>query len=191
MSEAIETAETTADDVSDPDLGEHLLGNVDAPVTVLEYGDYECPYCAAAAPILHKLVDQSDGQVRLIFRNFPLFEVHPYALTAALAAESTVPSGHFWDMHALLFKKQIRLTDPDLRLYAEHVGADPALATGEAAQRFAPKVQADYAAGIADGTLGTPTLLINGTPYAGRLELPALQRATGMSRSAGARGGPR
>jgi protein-disulfide isomerase len=164
---------------------EHVLGDVDAPVTVLEYGDYECPYCAGAAPVLRALVEQSGGQLRLVFRNFPLFEVHPHALTAALAAESTVASGSFWAMHALLFQKQNRLSDPDLRLYAEHVGADPALATGYAAQQFAPKVQADYAAGVSDGTRSTPTLFIDGSPYAGRIELPALQRATGMSRAPG------
>lgn len=166
---------------------EHVLGDPDAPVTVLEYGDYECPYCAGATPVLHSLVEESGGRVRLVFRNFPLFEVHPHALTAALAAESTVASGAFWDMHRLLFQKQNRLSDPDLRLYAEHVGADPELATGDAAQQFAPKVQADYAAGVADGTQSTPTLLIDGVPYAGRIELAALQRATGSARMAGAR----
>lgn len=176
-----------------PGVVEHVLGDVDAPVTVLEYGDYECPYCAGAAPVLHTLVAESEGRVRLVFRNFPLFEVHPHALTAALAAESTVGAGAFWAMHAMLFQKQNRLSDPDLRLYAEHVGADPELATGEAAQQFAPKVQADYAAGVADGALGTPTLFIDGVPYAGRLELAPLQRATGSSRPAGLgrRRGPR
>lgn len=183
--------ETAADPA--PELVEHVLGEVGAPVTVLEYGDYECPYCAGAAPVLRELVQQSDGRVRLIFRNFPLFEVHPHALTAALAAESTVGSGVFWAMHDLLFQKQNRLSDADLRLYAEHVGADPGLATGEAAQQFAPKVQADYAAGIADGTRSTPTLFIDSTPYGGRIELAALQRATGTSRSsrAGQGRGPR
>ena len=175
MSDPLVVSATSAEPV------EHVLGDVGAPVTVLEYGDYECPYCAGAAPVLRALVEQSDGLVRLIFRNFPLFEVHPHALTAALAAESTVASGSFWAMHAMLFQKQNRLGDPDLRLYAEHVGADPALATGDAAQRFAPKVQADYAAGVAAGTQATPTLFIDDSPYAGRIELPALQRATGLS----------
>src|SRR3981189_85167 len=87
---------------------EHILGNVDAPISVLEYGDYECPYCAGAAPVLRQLVEESDGLVRLVFRNFPLFEVHPHALIAALAAESTVSAGVFWDMHKLLFKRQDR-----------------------------------------------------------------------------------
>ena len=160
---------------------DHVFGNVDAPVTVLEYGDYQCPYCAGAAPVLRRLVEESDGQVRLIFRNFPLFEIHEYALTAALAAESTTAAGVFWDMHHVLFKKQDRLEDAFLRHYAEAVGADPELATGEAAQQFAPKVQDDYATGVASGIGGTPSLLINDTPYGGRIDLPDLRRATSLT----------
>lgn len=161
---------------------EHVLGDPAAPVTLLEYGDYECPYCAGAAPVLRRLVAESAGRVRLVFRNFPLFTIHRYALTAALAAESTTAAGVFWEMHALLFRKQDRLDDGNLRRYAAHVGADPELAAGEPAQRFAPKVQADYAAAVRDGARGTPTLFIDGMPYTGRADLAALRRATGLSR---------
>jgi protein-disulfide isomerase len=171
----------------DPTMVEHMRGDPLASVTVLEYGDYECPYCAAAAPVLRELVDRSEGQVRLVFRNFPLFEVHPHALVAALAAESTTASGHFWEMHYLLFEQQARLTDFDLRKYAEHVGSDPDLATGDAAQAYAGKVAADYASGIQCGVAGTPTLFINGEAYLGRVELNALQRATGTSGPQGRR----
>jgi protein-disulfide isomerase len=167
----------------DPTMVEHVRGDSLATITVLEYGDYECPYCAAAAPVLRELVDQSDGRVRMVFRNFPLFEVHPHALIAALAAESTTASGKFWDMHYLLFQEQARLNDFDLRKYALHVGSDPDLAVGEPAQAFAGKVQADYAAGIECGVAGTPTLFIQGEPYLGRVELGALQRATGTLRT--------
>lgn len=192
---------TTSEEVSVPPVAavppapvwiEHVLGNPEAPITVLEYGDYECPYCAAAAPVLRALIDSSDGQARLVFRNFPLYEVHPHALVAALAAESTAQAGPtaFWKMHKLLFEKQDRLTDRDLRSYAEHVGADPDLAVGDAAQVFAGKVRADYAAGIEAGVEGTPTLFINDSAYSGRIDLAALQRATGLSgrRTAGVRG---
>jgi protein-disulfide isomerase len=162
----------------------HILGNVAAPITVVEFGDYECPYCAGAAPILRDLVDSSDGRVRLVWRNFPLFEVHPHALTAALAAESSAVSGGeqvFWVMHAKLLVHQARLTDADLRLYAAAVGADPEIATGQAAQQFATIVQSDYAAGIDAGVSATPTLFIDGVGYEGRIELSALRRATGLS----------
>jgi protein-disulfide isomerase len=163
---------------------EHVLGEVDAPVTVVEFGDYECPFCAGAAPVLRELVSSSAGRVRLVFRNFPLFEVHPHALTAALAAESTAASGGekvFWTMHEKLFVHQTRLSDIDLKLYAKAVGADPELAVGEAAQQFAPIVQADYQAGLDAGVAGTPTLFIDGAPYSGRIDLPSLRRATGQS----------
>ncbi len=166
-----------------PQAERHVLGERGAPVTVVEYGDYECPYCAGAAPILRELVSTSQGRVRLVFRNFPLFEVHPHALTAALAAESTAASGGesaFWAMHFKLFAHQARLSGPDLRLYAEAVGADPDLAVGDAAQQFAPIVQADYASGLEAGVSATPTLFVDGVAYDGRLDLGALQRATGL-----------
>jgi protein-disulfide isomerase len=159
----------------------HVLGNPEAPITVVEFGDYECPYCAGAAPILRNLVEQSEGQVRLVFRNFPLFETHSFALVAALAVESTTGSGFFWQMHEHVFKKQAHLDDDHLRQYAADVGADPELATGAAAQQFAPIVQADYAAGVELGVHGTPTLFINDVPYIDRVELGALQKATGTS----------
>lgn len=161
----------------------HHLGAADASVRVVEFGDFECPYCAGAAPVLRELVEGSQGRVRLVFRNFPLFEVHPHALTAALAAESAAASGGndvFWKMHDELFAHQARLTDADLRTYAAAVGADPELAAGGPAQRFAPVVQADYAAGLAAGVSATPTLFIDGQPYDGRVQVADLRRATGL-----------
>jgi protein-disulfide isomerase len=162
----------------------HVLGNPDARVCVIEFGDFECPYCAGAAPVLRELVETSEGQVRLIYRNFPLFEVHPPALTAALAAESVAASAGepaYWTMHDKLFAHQARLNDVDLLLYATALGGDPDLATGDGAQRFAPIVQADYAAGLEAGVVGTPTLFIDGLIYDGRVEVPALRRATGIA----------
>ena len=186
-----------ADDITDPVLRErverylsspvtHVLGNPDARTCVIEFGDFECPYCAGAAPVLRELVASSDGQVRLIYRNFPLFEVHPHALTAALAAESvaaTAGEDAYWRMHEKLFAHQARLIDPDLRLYAESLGGAPELATGAAAQRFAPIVQADYAAGLEVGVAATPTLFIDGQPYEGRVEVGELRHATGLNGS--------
>ncbi|UQX88849.1 DsbA family protein [Jatrophihabitans telluris] len=161
----------------------HVYGSPDAPLCIVEFGDYECPYCAGVAPVLQELVDSSDGRIRLIFRNFPLFEVHPHALTAALAAESVNASAGaeaFWRMHHKLFQHQARLTDADLRLYASSVGGDPDQAVGDTAQQFAPIVQADYAAGLQAGVSATPTLFIDGTAYEGRLDLNSLRRASGL-----------
>ncbi len=176
--------------MSDIRPDDHVLGDPAAPVTVLEYGDYECPYCAAAAPVLRRLVAEGDGVVRLVFRNYPLPDVHPYALTAALAAEGAADQGAFWPMHELLFARQDRLTDADLRAHAAELGLDGDRLVGEAAQRFGDKVEADFAAGLADGVPGTPTLFVNGVLFQGRPELAALRRAVAAAGSgSGAYGG--
>ena len=164
-----------------PDVADHVLGNPDAPVTLLEYGDYECPYCAAAAPVLRQVVTESDGRVRLLFRNFPLPSVHPFALTAALAAEAAGEQGAFWPMHELIFARQDRLDDAALRAYAEELGLDGDLVVGEPAQVFGDKVEKDFAAGLEGGVGGTPTVFIDGRLYSGRVEAGALRRAIGST----------
>gem|GEM_PF-655570 len=152
-------------------------GDADAPVVLVEYGDFQCPYCAQAAPVLHELIESEGALVRYEFRHFPVFEIHPYALTAALAAEAAHAYGRFWEMHDLLFAHQDRLKDVDLRMRAERLGLDPDLVVGDAAQPYGDAVEADYERGVAEGVRGTPTLLINGQMFRGRPELPALRRA--------------
>ncbi len=171
---------------SDPD--EHVYGDAAAPVTLVEYGDYECPYCAAAAPVLRQLVEESEGRIRLVFRNFPLADRHPYALTAALAAEAAGAQGAFWPMHHLLFERQDRLRDVALRAYAEQLGLDGDRVVGEPAQQFADKVEADFEAGLAADVPGTPTIFIDGRLYAGRVEIGALRRAVNGRLAAGGSG---
>jgi protein-disulfide isomerase len=176
--------------VSAPEVPDHVLGNQAAPVTLLEYGDYECPYCAAAAPVLRHVVEDSGGQVRLVFRNFPIADRHPYALTAALAAEAAGAQGAFWEMHELLFARQDRLDDAALRAYADELGVDGSLVVGEPAQVFGDKIEADFAAGLDAGVGGTPTVFIDGRLWSGRVEAGALRRAigTGASNGSGADG---
>jgi protein-disulfide isomerase len=174
--------------VSADDGTEHVLGNPDAPVTVLEYADFECPYCAAAAPVLRQLVEESQGQIRLVFRHFPLARNHPHALTAALAAEAAGAQGAFWPMHDLLFARQDRLSDVALRAYAEELGLDGSRVVGAAAQQFAGKVAADFEQALADEVAGTPTVVVDGQLFSGRVELAALRRAAGLTGS-GADGG--
>ncbi|MDI1462735.1 DsbA family protein [Catellatospora sp. KI3] len=159
------------------DLDRHWYGAVDAPITLVEYGDFECPYCGAAAPVLRRLVDTSGGMVRLVYRHFPLFDSHPFALTAALAAEAA--GDRFWQMHDLLFAHQNRLTDADLDEYAHLIGAGPV--TGAAAQEHRPGVEADYASGVEAGVRGTPTLFADGRLYQGKVDLNALRSALGIS----------
>jgi protein-disulfide isomerase len=160
------------------DLNRHVYGEAGAPITVVEYGDFECPYCGAAAPVLRSLVDGSGGRVRLVYRHFPLFTVHPFALTAALAAEAA--GDRFWPMHDQLFAHQHRLTDADLAEYGRRVGAGEVV--GEAAQRFRPAVEADYAEGGAAGVRGTPTLFVDERPYDGRVGVKELRSALKLGR---------
>jgi len=158
------------------DLDRHVYGSADAPVRIVEYGDFECPHCRAAAPVLRKLVDGSAGAVALVWRHFPLFTVHAFALTAALAAEAS--GERFWQMHDELFAHQERLTDADLAGYAQRIGAGDVV--GAAAQAFQPAVEADYRSGVAAGVRGTPTLFIAGERYTGRVKLGDLRAALGL-----------
>lgn len=162
-------------------LVDHVRGALDAPVTLIEYGDFECPYCAAAKPVLDEVVAGSDGGVRLIFRNFPLFELHPYALTAALAAEAAAAHGEFWRMHDILFAHQTRLSDWDLAKYATKLGLDGATVIGDLAQPYGDKVEADFALAVASGVQGTPTVFINDRLYEGRFDVAGLRRAVAQA----------
>jgi protein-disulfide isomerase len=157
--------------------GAHVLGDPAAPVTIVEFGDLECPYCAAAAPVLRDVVASSEGRVRLVFRHFPLFEIHPYALTAALAVEAADAQGRFWDMQSALFEHQDRLDDAGLAERAEELGLDGAAVVGDAAQQFAGAVQRDYEAALALGVQGTPTVLVDGVRYRGRVTRDGLEAA--------------
>jgi protein-disulfide isomerase len=127
--------------------------------------------------VLHELVDGSDGAVALVWRHFPLFTVHPFALTAALAAEAS--GERFWQMHDMLFAHQDRLTDADLAAYAERIGARDVV--GAPAQAFRPAVEADYRSGVAAGVRGTPTLFVGGQRYEGRVRLTDLRTALGLA----------
>jgi protein-disulfide isomerase len=160
------------------DLDRHVYGRRDAPITVVEYGDFECPYCRSAAPVLRQLIDGSGGRARLVWRHFPLFRDHPFALTAALATEAS--GDRFWAMHDQIFANQSHLTDADLARYAAEIGAGDVV--GDAAQRFRPAVEADYAAAVEAGVRGTPTLFVDGRLYSGRVEVGALRSPLGLDR---------
>nr|MDT0666486.1 thioredoxin domain-containing protein [Micromonospora sp. DSM 115978] len=118
-----------------------------------------------------------------VFRHFPLYDVHPFALTAALAAEAAGAFGKFWEMHDLLFAHQDMLADYKLKYYAERVGVDGDLVVGDAAQRYGDAVEFDYAQGVELGVRGTPTLFVNGVAYRDRVELSALRKATTSRRA--------
>lgn len=154
---------------------DHFLGPADAPVTLLEYGDYECPDCGRAYPMLKILNERFAGKLRFAFRHFPQYTVHRHASSAAQAAEAAGAQGKFWPMHDLLYQNQQGLEPPDLTHYALRAGLevykfDSALSSGT----YANRVEADYAGGVSSGVKGTPTLFINGCRYTGPMELGPL-----------------
>jgi protein-disulfide isomerase len=156
----IQKTPITADDWS--------LGSPEAPVTLLEYGDFECPYCAMARPVLEGLVAEYPDTIRLVFRHFPITTIHPHAFMAAEAAEAAGAQGKFWEMHDTLFTHQQLLEFENLRWYAKQIGLDVARFVQEMrAHIYQEKVRRDFRRGIQDGVNGTPTIFINGLRYDG------------------------
>jgi protein-disulfide isomerase len=157
------------------DNRDHIRGPQTAPVTLTEYGDYQCPYCGQAHAILQALMGTVGDQVRLVFRNFPLQTVHPDAELAAEAAEAAGAQGLFWEMHDMLYENQSRLSEPDLFSYAASLGLDmDRFAADLAAHRFEPRVREDFASGVRSGVNGTPTFFINGLRHDGPWDLESL-----------------
>jgi protein-disulfide isomerase len=147
---------------------DHIAGSDDAPVTLVEYGDYECPYCGMAYPIVKAAQRELGGQLRFVFRNFPLAEVHPHARHAAQAAEAAGAQGKFWEMHDMLFEHQQALEDADLVRYGEMLGLDAVrLARELDAGTYAKRVRDDFRSGVRSGVNGTPTFFVNGERYEG------------------------
>jgi protein-disulfide isomerase len=157
---------------------DHVQGPAKAPVTLLEYGDYECPYCGEAYPIVKALQERLGDQMRLVFRNFPLGEAHPHAEHAAEAAEAAAVQGKFWEMHDLLYENQDALEDEDLVRYAKALGLDlPRFVKEMAAHAYAVRVRDDFRSGVRSGVNGTPTFFVNGARHDGPFDLRSLLAA--------------
>ncbi|MGH7652813.1 MAG: DsbA family protein, partial [Gemmatimonadaceae bacterium] len=147
---------------------DHTIGSGTAPVTLVEYGDFECPHCGRAHPIVQSVRRFMDDRLRFVFRHFPLSEAHPHAEHAAEAAEAAGAQGRFWEMHDMLFDHQDALEDEDLEMYAAKIGIDPHRVARElAAATYAKRIRADFRSGIRSGVNGTPTFFINGVRYDG------------------------
>jgi protein-disulfide isomerase len=143
---------------------DHILGPVRAPVTVVEYGDFECPNCRQAAPAVKILMARFAERVRFVYRHFPLEGVHPHALQAALAAETAGAQGKFWPMHDLLFESQSHLKLPQLRSYAERLELDMARYDADmAAQLYLQRVREHIVSGEKSGVRSTPAFFVDGT----------------------------
>jgi protein-disulfide isomerase len=157
---------------------DHVFGDDNAPVTVVEYGDYECPHCAAAQPALAQILQHFGDQVRFVYRHFPLVEVHPVAGPAAEAAEFAGSRGLFWQMHQSIFANQPRLSVPLLISLAAQLKLSPVdLRDALAAGTFAPKVQGDFITGVRSGVNGTPTFFVNGVRHDSPYGVAALASA--------------
>ena len=172
---ATRTAATLVVPVSDSD---HIDGPADAPVTLVEYGDYECPYCGQAYVILQQLKELFGDQLRVVYRHFPLATIHPHAQSAAEAAEAAGAQGRFWDMHNLLFENQHALEDDDLEAYAADIGLDLARFTHDmTGHRHAARIRDDVYGGIRSGVNGTPAFFINESRYDGAYDANSLGAA--------------
>lgn len=147
---------------------DHSDGPETAPITLVEYGDFECPYCGRAYPIVKALQEQLGDQLRFVFRNFPIREAHPHAEKAAESAEAASEQDRFWEMHDTLFENQRRLRDSDLVDYATRLGLDVTQFTSELQSGiYEEKVQEDFMSGARSGVNGTPTFFINGERWDG------------------------
>jgi protein-disulfide isomerase len=157
---------------------DHIQGPAEAAVTLVEYGDYECPYCGAAYPIIKEVQERMGKRLRFVFRNFPISTSHPHAEQAAEAAEAAAAQGRFWEMHDLLYENQQRLGDEDLRAYADELGLDVGPFDQALAEHVhAPRVREDFMSGVRSGVNGTPTFYINDLRYDDSYELETLLAA--------------
>jgi protein-disulfide isomerase len=150
-------------------------GPIDAAAQLLEYGDFECPYCAAAQPLVQAIHEAMGKDLCFAFRNFPLTNVHPHAEGAAEAAEAAGAQERYWQMHDLLYQNQDALEYQDFASYAAELRLDAQRLVSEVmARRYAPRVREDFMTGVRSGVNGTPTFFINGVRYDGPRELDAM-----------------
>lgn len=145
---------------------DHIQGPSDAPVTLVQYGDYECPYCGEAYPVIKDVQARMGERLRFVFRNFPISTSHPHAEQAAEAAEAAATQARFWEMHDLLYENQRRLRDADLHAYAERLALHVGRFDKEMAEHVhAARVHEDFMSGVRSGVNGTPTFYINGVRH--------------------------
>ena len=142
---------------------DHIQGSANAQVTLVEYGDFECPHCGRAYPIVKEIQRRLGAELRFVYRHFPLHDIHPHAERAAEAAEAAGAQGAFWPMHDMLFENQSSLDDASLIRYAERIGLDVEPFVLDLERRtHSHRVQHDHTNGVHDGVQGTPTFFVDG-----------------------------
>lgn len=150
---------------------DHIQGNPDSDLIIVEYGDYQCPYCGAAYPVLKEIMKEFGDQIGFVFRNFPLSEIHQYATSAAVAAEATNLQGKFWEMHDAIYENQEYLDERFLFELAERIGLDlQKFKTDIQKTELENKVNSDFESGVMSGVNGTPSFFINGKKFNGGAE---------------------
>jgi Na+/H+ antiporter NhaA len=162
---------------------DHVRGPADAPVTIVEYADFECPYCGRAEPALRELLAEFGDDIRYVFRHLPLSDVHPRAQLAAEASEAAGKQGRFWEMHDLLFEHQDALRPPDLLEYARELGLESARIERELRHNdFAARIARDTESAELSNVSGTPTFFVNGHRHRGAYDLATLEAAVRAAR---------
>jgi protein-disulfide isomerase len=157
---------------------DHFRGDADAPVTLVEYGEFECPECGRAYHVVRRLLEEAPGELRFVFRHFARDDVHPFSERSAQAAEAAGAQGRFWEMHDFLFERQHQLEYNDLFRHAEELGLDVDRFRKELVGRLhLPKVQSDLQSGSESAVNSTPTFFIDGERYTGAHDLPSLLNA--------------
>jgi protein-disulfide isomerase len=142
---------------------DHHEGNEGASIVVVEYGDFQCPYCGRAYPLVKRLLKERGDDINFVFRNFPLREIHPYAYVAAITAEAAASQNKYWEMHDLIFENQDKLNTNYLVSLAEGIGLDmERFAKDSKSETLNNKIEIDFEGGIRSGVSGTPTFFING-----------------------------
>jgi protein-disulfide isomerase len=169
---------------------DHVRGPAGAPVTVLEYGDFECPYCRGAFRDVRRLSDEHPAEIRFVFRNFPIPQLHPHAEQAAEAAEAAGAQGRYWEMHDVLLQPYSHLDTDSLVTYAEVIGLDIARFRRDLTDRvYAARIESDIAEGLRNGVNATPKFYVNGQRVDGKVPLENLVTMVESAVSA-ARGQP-
>jgi protein-disulfide isomerase len=141
---------------------DHHQGNVNAAIILVEYGDFQCPYCGRAHPLVKRLLKEKGKELHFVFRNFPLREIHPHAFISALAAEAAAKQDKFWEMHDLIFENQQGLSANLLNSFAERLDLDLAAFTKDSKSReLQSKVETDFESGLRSGVNGTPSFFLN------------------------------
>lgn len=162
--------------------GDHVRGAEDGAASLVMYGDYECPYTRQAYRVVQRLLTAEPGELRFVFRHFPLTGIHPHAQHAAEAAEAAAAQGRFWEMHDALFSHQHALEDADLRRYAEELALDADQFAGDFSSPAAVRrIADDVRSGLASGVQGTPTLYFNGHLHAGGYDEQTLRATIAQS----------